>query len=145
MDQILADQDHVIHVRENGVHHNTWCGRLLDDYTANPAQVTCMECIGGPSHIGIEDLLHATGLWILMAGLDATHNTVTKLEPVCFTKGTNVTEARWTGFTQKIAVHSVAYCRRDHVVLHMTNLIPVLMSSGDTLTIEVGRASLTEK
>lgn len=147
MDEVVVDLEHVVHRRENGVSHNTWCGRAIfrnyGHVTESSVAVTCLECIGGPSHLGIEDLLFGSNVELLVCGYDTDRHISTYFVPVTFEQGTNLTAIAWTGLTQRTIIDAIAFCRLDRTVIHVTSLeSPCVIRRDDTLGIEIGRIVL---
>lgn len=146
MDKRLLDLDQVTHVHESGIHHNTFCGELhvhgkiVED---DAVPVTCLACLGGPSHTTIEDLVDADDVVVLMVGLDANGRSVTSMVPVTFSQGRNATPVAWRGLPENAIVNSIAYCRRDHRVLHVTKIEPIVVTSSHSLEIDVGGVQLS--
>lgn len=137
VEEVITDAQGLVHVRENGVHHTTWCGQAIPiSDVPSKGYPNCMMCLGGPSHIDLADLLFAKGLWILMAALDAQHLPVTSLVPVCLDEGQSVTAPQWKEFSAGAVVLAVGYYRRDGYLLHASTLQePLHLREQDTLIV----------
>lgn len=146
----VQDSTGVIHVYEQGAKHNTRCGWMFAGAPyLKDATLSCLFCIGGPSHFTVDDLIDGEAVSIGLVCADPKGVILSRTKWVTFSYGENQEDVAFSApedflvVSDSYTIASWMYCNSDSVVLRGTTKAAVVLLKGDRVSMDKHKVRIT--